>query len=209
LYVPFFIDKQYAFIDKHASTFLSIFDKCQKYFYCCSLHRFHHCHNIIDMKNFFIGLVLGVILTSFTGWYFFVARKSRGVRHAQDSTASALQHAGDVIETRLQAWHLTGDDIQKELTRTGKVVRHQVSDFGTAMADAASDARVTGQVKTKFALDRDLSAWKLSVSTKAGHVMLSGAVANHALIGRAIMLALDTDGVREVTSALQVQQPKH
>jgi hyperosmotically inducible periplasmic protein len=161
------------------------------------------------MKNLFIGLVLGVILTAFTGWYFFVARKNRHVRSAQDSTASALQHAADAIEGRLQAWHLTGDDIQKELTRTGKVVRRQVSDFGSAMADAASDARITGQVKTKFALDRDLSPWKISVSTKGGHVVLSGTVANHALIGRAIMLALDTDGVRDVTSALQVQQAKH
>ena len=161
------------------------------------------------MKNFFVGLFLGIILTAFTGWYFFVARKSRGVRHAQDSTASVLQHAGDVIQAKLQAWHLTGEDIQNELTRTGKVVRRQVGDFGAAVADAASDARITGQVKTKFALDRDLSAWKLSVSTKDGHVTLSGTVANHALIGRAIMLALDTDGVREVTSGLQVQQPKH
>jgi gas vesicle protein len=158
------------------------------------------------MKNFFVGLILGAVLTAFTGWYFVIGRKNNHVRSAQDSTASALQHAGDVIETKLQAWHLTGDDIQKELTRTGKVVRHQVSDFGAAMADAASDARVTGQVKTKFALDRDLSPWKISVSTTAGRVTLSGTVANHALIGRAIMLALDTDGVREVTSSLQVQK---
>src|ERR1700693_5174998 len=101
------------------------------------------------MKNFFIGLILGVILTSFTGWYFFVGRKNRGIRSAQDSTASALQDVGDLIQAELQAWHFTGDDIQKELTRTGKVVRHQVSDFGAAMANAASDARITGQVKTK------------------------------------------------------------
>lgn len=158
------------------------------------------------MKNFFIGLILGVILTSFTGWYFFVGRKNRGIRSAQDSTASALQDVGDLIQAKLQAWHLTGDDIQKELTRTGKVVRHQVSDFGAAMANAASDARITGQVKTKFALDRDLSPWKISVSTTRGRVTLSGTVANHALIGRAIMLALDTDGVREVISSLQVQK---
>jgi hyperosmotically inducible periplasmic protein len=156
------------------------------------------------MKNFFVGFVLGAVLMAFTGWYFVIGHKNRHVRSAQDSTAAALQRAAAVIEGKLQAWHLTGDDIQRELTTTGRVVRRQVGDFGAAMADAASDARITAQVKTKLALDRDLSAWKISVATTNGHVTLSGAVASHALIGRAMLLALETDGVREVTSALQV-----
>ncbi len=156
------------------------------------------------MKNFFVGLLLGAVLTAATGWYFVIGHKNRHVRSAQDSTAAALQRAAAVIEGKLQAWHLTGDDIEHELTRTGRVVRRQVGDFGAAMADAASDARITTQVKAKLALDRDLSAWKISVATTDGRVTLSGTVASHALIGRAILLALETDGVREVTSALQV-----
>ena len=158
------------------------------------------------MKTFFTGFVLGVILTVFTGWYFFFARKTQPVRHAQDVTASALQSAADTVQAKLVAWHLTSADIQEELTKTGKVVRRQMRDFGAAMADASADAAITGKIKAKFALDKDLSAWSISVNTTGGHVTLSGTVSSHKLIGKAVMLALETDGVREVSSTLQVKQ---
>jgi len=157
------------------------------------------------MKTFFTGLVLGVVLTVFTGWYFLVARKTQHVRHAQDVTAAALQRTADAIEAKLVAWHLTTPDIQEELAKTGKVVRRQVRDFGTAVADASADAAITGKIKAKYALDKELSAWGISVSTTDGRVTLSGNVSSPRLIGKAMMLALETDGVREVSSTLQVK----
>jgi gas vesicle protein len=159
------------------------------------------------MKEFFIGLLVGAVLTAATGAYFFVARKNVHVRHAQDSTAVALHRAAEAIEVKLQAWHLTSGDIKDELTRTGKVVRRQMRDFGAAMADAAADAKITAAVKAKFALDRELSAMSISVNTTDGRVTLSGTVPSHHLIGKAMMLALETDGVREVSSTLQVKSP--
>jgi osmotically-inducible protein OsmY len=157
------------------------------------------------MKTFFTGVVLGVVLTVFTGWYFLFARKNEQVRRAQEATASAFQGAADAIEAKLVAWHLTTADIQEELTRTGKVVRHQVRDFGAAVADAGADAAITAKIKARFALDKDLSAWSISVNTTAGRVTLAGTVSSHKLIGKAVMLALETDGVREVSSTLQVK----
>jgi osmotically-inducible protein OsmY len=158
------------------------------------------------MKAFFTGLVLGVVLTVFTGWYFSVARKTHHVRHAQDLTAAALQRTADVIEAKLVAWHLTSTDIQEELTKTGKVVRRQMRDLGAAIADASADAAITGKIKAKYALDRELSAWGISVSTTDGRVTLSGNVSSPKLIGKAMMLALETDDVREVSSTLQVKE---
>jgi gas vesicle protein len=160
------------------------------------------------MKEFFLGFLLGVVLTAATGAYF-VLHKNKKVQHAQDVTASALQHAADAVNTKLAAWHLTGDDIDKELTDTGKVVRRQMSDFGAAVADAASDAKITGKIKAKFALDKEISALGISVSTTDGRVTLSGNVASSKLIGKAMMLALETDGVREVSSTMKVKPPTH
>ena len=40
------------------------------------------------MKDFFIGLLVGVVLTAITGWYFVTVRHLPGVRHAQDTTAT-------------------------------------------------------------------------------------------------------------------------
>ena len=161
--------------------------------------------HLTDMKEFFIGLIVGAVLMAATGWYFTRARQMPAVRHAQDATASALQLAIEAFETKLVAWHLTGPEIEAELTKTGKVVRRQMRDFGTGMADAASDARISAAIKSKLAIDKELSARSITVSTTDGRVTLSGNVANSKLIGKAIALALETDGVREVASTMKVK----
>jgi len=147
------------------------------------------------MKTFFIGLIVGVFLTAGTGWYFTVARKDPRVAHAWD-----------VVDAKMAAWHLHGDDIKDELNRTGKVLRHQATEFGAAMASASSDAAITAKIKAKYAIDRDISVFSISVNTTDGRVTLSGNVTSHAQIGKAMLIALETDGVREVNSTLQVKK---
>ena len=146
------------------------------------------------MKDFFIGLIVGVFLTAGTCWYFVVARKDPRVVHAWDA-----------LDAKLTVWHLRGDDIKDELSRTGRVLRRQATDFGAAMASASSDAAITGKIKAKYAIDRDLSAFSISVNTTDGRVTLAGTVTSHQQIGRAMLVALETDGVREVNSTLQVK----
>jgi gas vesicle protein len=157
------------------------------------------------MKDFFIGLAVGMVLTAATGGYL-VIRKQKSVQHAQDVTAAAIQHTVDAVEAKLAAWHLTGPDIENELTKTGKVVRRQMSDFGAAVADAAGDAKITAKIKAKLAIDKELSALAISVTTTDGRVTLAGNVSTAKQIGKAIMLALETDGVREVSSTLRVKR---
>ena len=156
------------------------------------------------MRDFFIGLLTGVFLCALAGGYYAIHKKP-SVRHAQDITATAFERAADTVEAKLAAWHLTGDDIQRELTDTGKVVRRQMSDFGAAVADAAGDAKTTGKIKARFTLDKELSALGISVNTTDGRVTLSGNVASSKQISRAMVLALETDGVREVSSTLKVK----
>jgi hypothetical protein len=150
------------------------------------------------MKDFFIGLLVGVFLTAGTGWYFVVARHDPRV-----------EHAWDVLDARLTAWHLGGDDVRDELGRTGKVLRRQARDFGTAMASASTDATITAKIKARYVMEHDLSAFGISVNTTDGRVTLAGNVSSHAQIGKAMLIALETDGVREVNSTLQVKPPAH
>jgi len=149
------------------------------------------------MKDFFIGLIVGAFLTAGTGWYFVVARNNPRV-----------SHAWDVVDARLAAWHLHGDDIRDELNRTGKVLRRQAVEFGTAMASASSDAAITGKIKAKYAIDHDLSTFSISVNTTDGRVTLAGNVSSDRQIGKAMLTALETEGVREVTSTLQVKKAR-
>lgn len=147
------------------------------------------------MRDFFIGLLVGIFLTGATGWYFAVARKHPKVKHTWD-----------VIDAKMTAWHLRGEDIKEELAATGKVLRRSVREAGTALADASADAAITAKVKAKLALDRDLSALAISVNTTDGRVTLAGNVASHDQIGKAMLCALETDGVREVVSTLTVKR---
>ncbi|HVM62693.1 MAG TPA: BON domain-containing protein [Verrucomicrobiae bacterium] len=147
------------------------------------------------MKDFFIGLIVGAFLTAGTGWYFVYARKDPRVAHAWDA-----------MNAKLTAWHLSSSDIQTELSHTGRVLRRQATDFGAAVSSASSDTAITAKIKAKYALDRDLSVFGISVNTTDGRVTLAGDVASHQQIGKAMMIALDTEGVREVNSTLQVKR---
>jgi len=148
------------------------------------------------MRDFFIGLLVGAFLTAGTGWYFVVARKDPRV-----------VHAWDVVDAKLTAWHLGSDDIKDELGRTGKVLRRQARDWGAVVASASSDTAITTKIKARYAMERDLSLFGISVNTTDGRVTLAGNVASHQQIGKAMLIALETDGVREVNSTLQVKPP--
>jgi osmotically-inducible protein OsmY len=60
-------------------------------------------------------------------------------------------------------------------------------------------------VKAKYTLDKELSARTIEVSADNGLVTLRGTAPSEALIGKAVGLALDTDGVTQVKSLLTVQ----
>jgi osmotically-inducible protein OsmY len=166
------------------------------------------------MRNFFNGLVIGVIFGAVGCWY--VQNKVRQHPGAEQRyEASAVQarasagetagHLSDAFKARLEALDLRADQIKDELARTGKIVRRKAHDIGEEVADATADARAVADIKASYAVDPNLSVWQISVSCTQGHVTLSGTVAAPEDIGRAVALALDARGVRDVISTLQVK----
>ena len=169
------------------------------------------------MKSFIIGLFMGVIIAVGAIWYFTEGRTTPAVQKAEERAVTSagkaldsLQAAGDkaklALTAKLEALDLRSDDIQKELAEKGSVVRRKAREIGETAADATLDARVTATIKTKLAADADLSVFSISVNTTAGRVTLSGTVASPELIGKAMTLALETDGVREVVSTIQTKK---
>ena len=120
------------------------------------------------------------------------ARLSNGV----DEPRSRFNETFSNIDTQ---------EIKDELARTGRVVRKKTEEAGEKLADATADARVTAAIKSKLAMDRDLSALSISVNTTQGKVTLSGTVSSHELIKKAMNIALQTEGTAEVVSTLQVK----
>ncbi|MBW7894805.1 MAG: BON domain-containing protein [Opitutaceae bacterium] len=119
---------------------------------------------------------------------------------AADKTKSAAGNLRDSFAAKLEEWHLTPEEIKADLVKSGQVVRNKTSAVGSAI----SDARILSVIKAKFVLDRDLSALAINVDVTAGEVVLQGNVPSADLIGKAIALTLDTDGVRNVTAKLAV-----
>jgi osmotically-inducible protein OsmY len=166
------------------------------------------------MRAFFNGLVLGIICGVVAYWY--IQKKAAEHPQAQQryeqaasetaSNVTTTAHSmSDALRAKLDTLDLNSDQIKDELARTGQVIRRKAQDIGDAAADAASDARAITEIKARYAKDPTLSVWKISVSCSQGHVKLSGTVKSPDDIGKAIALALDADGVRDVTSTIQVQ----
>jgi osmotically-inducible protein OsmY len=166
------------------------------------------------MRGFFNGLVLGIILGAVGYW--FLQKKAAEHPEAQQryeqsaaelrTNATDMAHnVSDAFRAKVDTLDLHDDQITNELARTGKVFRAKAHAAGEAIADAASDARAVTEIKAKYAADSTLSVWSISVSCSQGHVSLSGTVSAPDDIAKAIAIALDADGVTDVTSTLQVK----
>lgn len=155
------------------------------------------------MKNFIIGIIFGVALLVGAVWYY--SDKNAHAGKAKEQLQGAATQTKDFVQEKLGTSHLTSEDIKDEFARTGKVVRRKAQEAGAAVADATADARITSVIKAKLVRDPDLSAISISVSTTEGRVTLSGTASSPENIRKAIELAMETDGVHEVISTLQVK----
>ncbi len=152
-----------------------------------------------------LALVLGIALGGAAVWFYSTYHNDPRFHSAGEKVENAAKSARDSAQDQLRALRLRPEDIKEELARSGQVVRRVASDAGKAIADATADARTTAAIKYKFVASRDLSALNISVNTTAGVVTLSGTVSSPEDVGKAVMLAMQTDGVREVVSTLQVK----
>ena len=152
-----------------------------------------------------MALILGLALGAGVVWYFGSGRNNRQVQSAANQVENAARSAGDAIQEKLRVLDLRPQDVKDELGRTGQVVRRKAKEAGQAIADATTDARITAAIKGKLVANRDLSALSISVNTTGGIVTLSGTVPSLEAISKAMLLAMETDGVKEVISTLQVK----
>ena len=75
---------------------------------------------------------------------------------------------------------------------------------GRAVSATMDDASITAQVKTALLNDTQVNATKIDVSTTNGVVNLSGTVRSKAEQDRAVQLARQVNGVKDVRANLTV-----
>jgi hyperosmotically inducible periplasmic protein len=154
-----------------------------------------------------LALLIGVAVGACAVWFYSTKQGKSTVRATGEQIESSTKAARDTIQEKLRVLDLRPDQVKEDLARTGQVVRRKAREAGQAIADATADARITGAIKAKILANRDLSALSISVNTTSGIVTLSGTVSSPEDISKAMLLAMDTDGVTEVISTLQVRSP--
>ena len=136
------------------------------------------------MDKFILGLLLGLVIGA------------AGVHW--------LNRGGENRNNKARAEQKDG-----ALSQYGVVIREKAKEAGAAIADAASDTRITTAIKGKLAAE--LGAWSVadvSVNTSAGVVTLAGSVQSSGDIDKAVNAAYTADGVRRVYSTMQVREKK-
>lgn len=144
-----------------------------------------------------IGAAIGI-----AGYIFFRESHKSPLERAGDRISEGASDLKDKVSDKFD---LDTNEIKAELARTGKVIRKKAEQAKTAIVDASTDARITTEIKGKFAVESDLSTLKISVNTTDGVVTLSGTVSSAEAIQKAMKIALAVDGVSQVVSTLQVK----
>ncbi|MEO6873456.1 MAG: BON domain-containing protein [Opitutaceae bacterium] len=122
-----------------------------------------------------------------------------------DKTTDMAKDTKDAIANKINEWNLTPSDIKADLQKGGEIVRTKTVAAGEKVASATDNARIVTVINAKLVGDSDLSAMKIDVDADAGMVTLKGTASSEMAIGKAIALALNTDGVTKVTSMLTVK----
>jgi BON domain-containing protein len=109
---------------------------------------------------------------------------------------AALPHR-DVVGT-------TGVDTQRA-REVGAKVGEKTAEVANEAKTALDDGALTAKIKSKMALDDTVKALDINVDTANGIVTVSGTVRSEAEHQRAVQLAKETKGVREVVDHLVVR----
>ncbi len=121
------------------------------------------------------------------GWWTF-----RGADRGAEETRETVGTAGKVSTDKAR-------EVGAQVGETAAVAANQAK-------NALENGAITAKIKSKMTLDDTLEAMKIDVDTSNGVVTLSGTLDTDAQRQRALQLARETDGVRQVVDHLKVRR---
>jgi hyperosmotically inducible protein len=121
------------------------------------------------------------------GWWTF-GDASRRTQETRDAVGTA----GEVSTDKAR-------EVGAQVGETAAVAANQAK-------NALANGAITAKIKSKMTLDDTLEAMRIDVDTSNGVVTLSGTVDTEAQRQRALQLARETDGVRQVEDRLKVRR---
>ena len=112
--------------------------------------------------------------------------------------------SGRIRDDVRQTVGTTGVDTQKA-REVGAKVGEKTATAADQARRALTDGTLTAKIKAKMALDDTVKALDIDVDTVGTTVTLSGVVATDAQRQKALQLARETEGVKQVVNQLQVR----
>lgn len=100
---------------------------------------------------------------------------------------------------------VTGSAGAQTAREVGADVREKTAQAADATMRALEDGRLTTKIKAKMALDDSVKALNLDVDTRDGVVTVQGDVRSEAERQRALALARETAGVKQVIDRLRIR----
>lgn len=101
----------------------------------------------------------------------------------------------------------TSGSTAERARETGAEVGERAAAAANQAKEALEDGALTAKIKSKMALDDTIKASRINVDTVDRVVTLTGRVETEAQRQRALQLARETNGVRNVVDRLSVGQP--
>lgn len=144
------------------------------------------------LRTVVILVVLIVAAAFLLGWW-------GGGRAADDDPREAIGTTGDPAPR--------APEVNRERAReVGAEVGERTAEAADQARRALTDGSLTAKIKAKMALDDSVKALNIDVDTSGGTVTLNGVVENEAQRQRALQLARETAGVKQVVDHLRIRQ---
>ncbi len=120
------------------------------------------------------------------------------------SGGAAVAPSATAIEGRLKEWHLLPADIADDL-RAGRPIT-RTRPLSAADDNPMADEALLTLINNRLVADADTGRVTTQLKIAHGELTIRGAASSEGLIGRVIAVALDTNGVTQVTSELKIDR---
>lgn len=125
------------------------------------------------------------------------------VRDASHDAAASIKQSGHDLKARYNEWRLSNSDLETDIHANRPVIRTRTD--AITPTGKIDDDTVEKAIKGRLAADPMLSDLKFDVNAnKKGEVELEGKARSVDQIAEAMAVALDTDGVSQVTSKIKI-----
>lgn len=127
----------------------------------------------------------------------------------RDRLAGAIQakygYARDRVDSEIDKLCAESEKTDSKWAKAVPMMMAVILFGGMALGCATTDAGLSSKVKSKFVADDTVKAYKIDVDTRGSVVTLTGSVDRQAEKDRALTLARETKGVREVVDMISVR----